>query len=95
MTNVHRADYCFLGKYQKLNIIQLSKVLQQEFGDLTKFPGIFGQKNMIFTFDPNDIETVFRTEGKHPTRTGLDTLEYFRGVHRKEWFAKGTGLVPS
>lgn len=50
---------------------------------------------MIFTFDPNDIEKVYRTEGKFPIRRGLDTLEYFRGTYRKDWFAKGAGLVPT
>lgn len=76
------------GKYQKLNIIELTQRIQKDYGNLAKFPGILGQKDMIFTFHPNDIETIFRTEGKYPARKGLDTLEYFRGVHRKDWFEK-------
>jgi cytochrome P450 family 12 len=69
--------------------------MYEEYGDLVKFGGVFGQRDMMFTFDPNDIERIYRSEGKFPKRHGLDTLEYFRGTYRRDWFEKGTGLVPS
>lgn len=83
------------GKYYKMNAVDLSIKLQNEYGVLAKFPGLFGQRDMIFTFDPNDIEKVFRHEGKFPVRRGLDTLEYFRQTYRRDWFEKGAGLVPT
>ncbi|CRL02886.1 CLUMA_CG015847, isoform A [Clunio marinus] len=84
------------GKYNNLNIIEMSLKMQEEYGNFVKFPGLFGQRDLIFTLDPNDIETIFRHEGKFPIRRGLDTLEYYREVYRREWFGKGnTGLVPS
>lgn len=83
------------GKYATLTVVNLSNKLQEEFGDLVKFPGLFGQREMLFTFDANDVEKIFRNESKFPVRRGLDTLEYFRTVHRGDWFEKGTGLVPS
>lgn len=81
------------GKYHKLNVVELSNKMNAEYGEIAKFPGLFGQRDMIFTFDPNDVEKVFRHEGKFPIRRGLDTLDYFRGTYRKEWFEKGAGLV--
>lgn len=78
-----------------MTVVDLSNKLRDEYGSLAKFPGLFKQRDMIFTFDPNDVETIFRNEGKFPMRRGLDTLEYFRGTMKKDWFEKGTGLVPS
>lgn len=69
--------------------------MREEYGKLAKFPGLFGQPDMIFTFEPNDVEKIFRNEGKYPARRGLDSLEYFRGTYRKDWFEKGAGLVPT
>lgn len=83
------------GKYQNLNVTELSIKLKEEYGNLAKFPGIFGQRDMLFTFDANDVEKIFRTEGKFPARRGLDTLEYFRKTYKQDWFEKGAGLVPT
>jgi cytochrome P450 family 12 len=69
--------------------------VQNDYGEIAKLPGFLGKRDMVFLFDPKDIETTFRNEGKYPVRRGLETLEYFRGVYKKEWFEKGAGLVPT
>lgn len=87
--------YDLIGKYHNLNVTELSKKLQEEYGNLARFPGVFGQRDMLFTFNADDVAKIFRTEGKYPTRRGLDTLEYFRKTYKKDWFEKGSGLVPT
>lgn len=82
------------GKYNNLNAIELMSTFQKDYGQIAKLPGFFGKRDLLFLFDPNDFELVFRTEGKYPVRRGLDTLEYFRSVYRKDWFEKNIGLVP-
>lgn len=62
-------------------------------GKIAKLPGIFGQKDVVFSFDENDVEKIFRNEGRLPVRRGLDSLEYYRKVHRPDLFKTG-GLVP-
>lgn len=83
------------GKYYNLNATDLMTKVLDDYGEIAKLPGFSGKRDMVFLFDPNDFETVFRTEGKYPVRRGLETLEYFRGVYRKDWFEKGAGLVPT
>lgn len=83
------------GKYYKLNAMDLMTKLLNDYGEIAKLPGFSGKRDTIFLFDPNDFERVFRTEGKYPVRKGLETLEYFRGTYRKDWFEKGAGLVPT
>jgi cytochrome P450 family 12 len=83
------------GKYHNLNAIDLMTSVQNDYGQIAKLPGFLGKRDMVFLFDPKDIETAFRNDGKYPVRRGLETLEYFRGVYKKEWFEKGAGLVPT
>ena len=83
------------GKYAKLNSIELMTIMQEDYGQIAKFTGFLGKRDIIFLFDPNDFELVFRTEGKYPVRRGLETLEYFRETYKKDWFKKGAGLVPT
>lgn len=83
------------GKYHNLNSMDLMTRLLNDYGEIAKLPGFSGKRDMVFLFDPNDFETIFRTEGKYPVRRGLDTLEYFRGTYRKDWFEKSAGLVPT
>lgn len=48
---------------------------------------------MVFTFDPDHFEKVFRTEGLWPVRRGIDTFEYYRKKVRPEVFKDMGGLV--
>lgn len=71
----------------------MQKLLQDEYGDLTKLPGLFGKRDILITFNPENAEKVFRTEGKWPVRRGLDTFEYYRKNYRADIFKDMGGLV--
>lgn len=48
---------------------------------------------VVFDFNPDDFEKIFREEGQWPIRRGLDTYEYYRTKHRPELFQGIGGLV--
>lgn len=81
------------GRYFKKKLFEMHTLVKEEYGVLTKFPGMFGRKPILITFDQNDIEKVFRTEGIQPVRNGLDTLVYYRKEYRKEQFGGNSGLI--
>ncbi|XP_037048515.1 probable cytochrome P450 12b2, mitochondrial [Bradysia coprophila] len=81
------------GKYHNITLLGMQKAFYNEYGTIFRFPGLFGKPDMVFTFDPNDMETVFRTEGQWPGRRGIDTIDYYRRKIRPDIFKKGTGLV--
>lgn len=81
------------GKYYNLPLNELASSFKRDYGTLTRMPGIFGQKQIVLTFRPEDIETVFRTEGKFPYRRPFESMEYFRKKQRPDLYPAGAGLT--
>ncbi|XP_021703204.1 cytochrome P450 CYP12A2 [Aedes aegypti] len=71
----------------------MHRLFQQDFGDLVRFPGILGRKDTVMTFQPDDFEKVFRTEGPWPNRRGLASFVHYRKEVRPEVFKGLGGLV--
>lgn len=65
---------------------------REDYGDIFRFPGLFGGPEILFSFDPNDFETIFRTEGYWPDRIVLQTMIYYRSKVRPDIFGKYSGL---
>lgn len=80
------------GKYFKKELDEITQGHRQDYGDLFKFPSIFGSFEFITTHRPEDFQTVFRTEGQWPVRTVLDTMVYYRTKVRPDIFGKHAGL---
>ena len=81
------------GKYYNLPLNELVSNFRKDYGTMTRIPGIFGQKPIVMTFLPEDIETVLRTEGKFPHRIPLESMEYFRKKQRPDLYPAGAGLT--
>lgn len=74
-------------------MIDLQMKLHEEYGSVIRLPGMFGRRDIIFTFDPKDFEKVYRTEGIWPERRGLETFAYYRKKVRPELFKDMGGLI--
>lgn len=81
------------GKYNNLSMVQFHERLQEEYGLLVKLPGLAGKKDYLFSYHPEDIELVFRTEGVWPVRDTIHTFGYFRKQMRPETFKGRGGLL--
>jgi len=80
------------GKYDFSHLLTFYKQLNDEFGPIVKFNGLEPNADLIFLFDPKDVETVFRNDGLAPIRPPLKSLDYYRKHTRKAFF-KGTGGI--
>ena len=80
------------GKFFKININELHKILLKDYGKLVVVPGIFGRPATIMSFEPEDFEKVFRNEGIWPDRRNFETLEYYRSKFRPDIYAEYGGL---
>jgi cytochrome P450 family 12 len=74
-------------------MVEVNKISQKEYGNLMKFKGVFGRRDIVMTFDPDDVAKVFRTEGLWPTRRGSDVFTYYRHHVNKKIFKDGGGLL--
>lgn len=81
------------GKYYKNGLKQLQEKLQQEYGDVVKFPEMLGKKPFVFLFDADQVEKVYRNEGQYPYRKGFEFFEEFRRNSRPEIFNGMSGLT--
>lgn len=83
------------GRYHKLELNEIVETFRKDYGNIAKFPGFMGQRPMVMTFLPEEIEKVHRSEGKYPNRRPLDSFRYYREVHKPELYPAGSGLTTS
>lgn len=81
------------GKLHNSNLIDFYKFFRDEYGDISLIKGIMGKPNVVFTYNPSDIEKVYRTEGIWPIRVGLESFTYYRKKVRPDVFKNIGGLV--
>lgn len=71
----------------------MAKFLHKTYGKVVKVSGLLGRPDMVFLFDPNDIERVFRQEDFLPMRPSMPSLNYYKHVHRKDFFGESGGVI--
>lgn len=81
------------GKYYKAGLKQMHQKLNQEYGNVVSFPGMFGRPPMVFVYDPNDVETVFRNEGRWPDRRSFEFIQDYRKKLQPDLFKDSAGLL--
>lgn len=67
--------------------------MNQEFGEISVFPAMFGRPQMVMTFNVEDAEKVFRFEGQHPFRRTIDTLTHYRKNIRPDIYGEYGSLL--
>lgn len=81
------------GKYYKAGLKQIHKILSAEYGDVVKFPKLFGRKSMVFLYGADQVEKVFRNEGQYPDRRAFEFIQQFREKYRPDLFKGNGGLL--
>lgn len=81
------------GKYYKEGLKGLHQKFYTEFGDICRFPGLGRNYSMVFVYDANLVEKVFRNEGQYPDRRGFEFFEEFRTKVRPDVFQGLSGLL--
>ena len=82
-----------LGKYYNMPAFEMLVALNKEYGNLFLMPGLFGNKDVLVTMNPEDYAVLFRNEGQWPIRRNFDSLLYYRQVHRKDFFQGVEGII--
>jgi len=64
----------------------------EKYGNIVRIPAHLRRPDTILLYHPDDFGTIFRTEGRCPTRFGMDSFEYYRTHIRPDVF-ETKGLV--
>ena len=71
----------------------VSQRLHQQYGNIVKIEKILGRPDMVFLFDADEIERVFRNEDAMPYRPSMPSLNYYKHVLRKDFFGDMGGVI--
>ncbi|XP_054259703.1 probable cytochrome P450 49a1 [Macrosteles quadrilineatus] len=83
----------FIGNYSIEHIDQVCQQLHRQYGRIVKLAGLLGRPDMVFLFDADDIERVFRSEELMPHRPSMPSLNYYKHVLRKDFFGEDAGVI--
>lgn len=83
----------FTGDYKVEEVDKVSWRLHKQYGNIVKIAGLMGRPDMVFLFDADDIEKVFRSEELMPHRPSMPSLNYYKHVLRKDFFGDNAGVI--
>lgn len=81
------------GQYQISNLADVSAQLNKEYGKIVRLGGLVGRPDLLFVYDADEIEKVYRQEGPTPFRPSMPCLVHYKSVVRKEFFGRLAGVV--
>lgn len=81
------------GDYKIESIDKLTLKLYKKYGPIVKVGGLLGRPDMVFLYDADEIERVFRNEELMPHRPSMPSLNYYKHVLRKDFFGELGGVI--
>ncbi|XP_018568722.1 probable cytochrome P450 301a1, mitochondrial [Anoplophora glabripennis] len=82
-----------VGQYDVSDVAKLSSLFYQEYGKIVKLSGLIGRPDLLFIYDADEIEKVYRREGPTPFRPSMPCLVKYKSDIRKNFFGELAGVV--
>lgn len=83
----------FIGQYDISDVAKLSALFLKEYGKIVKLSGLVGRPDLLFVYDADEIEKIYRQEGPTPFRPSMPCLVRYKSVVRKDFFGELGGVV--
>lgn len=81
------------GEFAKMDMQELMLMFRQRYGNTFFMPGLFGMPSNVVTFNVDNFEKIYRTEGKWPIRPGADAIVHYRKNRADGFFKDCMGLM--
>lgn len=82
-----------IGQYDVSDVAKLSGKLYNMYGSIVKLTGLVGRPDLLFVYNADEIEKVYRHEGPAPLRPSMPCLVKYKSEVRKDFFGKLPGVV--
>ncbi|KAK9872103.1 hypothetical protein WA026_016148 [Henosepilachna vigintioctopunctata] len=82
-----------IGQYDISDVAKLSQLFYEQYGKIMKLSGLVGRPDLLFVYDPDEIEKIYRNEGPTPFRPSMPCLVKYKSEVRKEFFGDVGGVV--
>lgn len=83
----------YIGQYDISDVAKLSQLFYQEYGKIVKLGGLVGRPDLLFIYDADEIENVYRNEGPTPFRPSMPCLVRYKSMVREDFFGDIGGVV--
>lgn len=82
-----------VGQYTISDVGNISRLFYKDYGKIVRLTGLIGRPDLLFVYDADEIERVYRQEGPTPFRPSMPCLVYYKGTKRKSFFGDLGGVV--
>lgn len=82
-----------IGQYQISDVAKISQMFYEEYGKIVRLSGLIGRPDLLFVYDADEIEKVYRQEGPTPFRPAMPCLVHYKSVVRNDFFGDLPGVV--
>ncbi|CAH1986316.1 unnamed protein product [Acanthoscelides obtectus] len=82
-----------IGQYDISDTAKVSFELHREYGKIVKLSNLVGRPDLLFLYDADEIEKVYRQESVTPFRPSMPCLVKYKGDVRKDFFGTLGGVV--
>ncbi|CAH0560856.1 unnamed protein product [Brassicogethes aeneus] len=82
-----------IGQYDISDVAKLSQLFHEEYGKMCKLSGLVGRPDLLFVYDADEIEKIYRQEGPTPFRPSMPCLVKYKSQVRKKFFGDLPGVV--
>lgn len=82
-----------IGQYDVSDVAKLSEIFYKEYGKIVKLSGLVGRPDLLFVYNADEIEKVYRQEGPTPFRPSMPCLVKYKSFVRKDFFGELGGVV--
>nr|WCC58045.1 cytochrome P450 [Pharsalia antennata] len=82
-----------IGQYKIQELDKVMWSLRREYGKIVKVGGLVGHPDLLFVFDGDLIQKVFRREEGMPHRPSMPSLHYYKQILQKDFFEGNEGVI--
>lgn len=82
-----------IGQFDIADVAAVSEQFYIQYGEIMKLNGLIGRPDLLFVYDVDEIERLYRQEGPTPFRPSMPCLVNYKKVVRKDFFGDLGGVV--
>lgn len=83
----------YIGQYNISEFAKVTKRFLDEYGRIVRLGGLIGRPDLLFVYDADEIERMYRREGPTPFRPAMPCLVKYKSEVRKDFFGELPGVV--
>ncbi|XP_061717347.1 probable cytochrome P450 301a1, mitochondrial [Cydia pomonella] len=82
-----------IGQYDISEFAKVTKLFLDKYGRIVRLGGLIGRPDLLFVYDADEIERMYRREGPTPFRPAMPCLVKYKSEVRKDFFGELPGVV--